>query len=115
MTCEDECREYVAKLEEKAKTLVGTWVRDKPGEDYESVYFVTDYYVSESLNDVILTALYISGTAGICPIEERDIYMSEFTEYYRKYPASKGKKIWLEKRKLMDDLFLGPGAKVRRC
>lgn len=111
MTYEDECREYVAKLEEKAKTLIGTWVRDKPGEDYESVYFVTDYYVSESLSDVILTALYIPKSDRVCPIVETDIYMSEFSEYYRTCPASKGKKIWLEMRKLMDDLFLGSGAK----
>lgn len=111
MTYEDECREYVAKLEEKAKTLVGTWVRDKPGEDYESVYFVTDYYVSESLSDVILTALYIPRSDRVCPIIETDIYMSEFSEYYRTCPASKGKKIWLKMRELMDDLFLGPGAK----
>lgn len=115
MTCEDEIREYVAKLEEKAKTLLGTWIRDKSDDGYEGVYFVIDYYVSESLNDVILTALYIPRSEGVRPIEERDIYMSEFSEYYRKCPASNGRKVWLETRKLMDDLFLGPGVKVRRC
>lgn len=115
MTCEDECREYVAKLEEKAKTLIGTWVCEKSDDIYESVCFVTDYYVSEFLNDVILTAYYIPRTGRVRPIDEKDIYMSEFSEYFRKCPASKGRKIWLEMRKLMDDLFLGPGAKVRRC
>ena len=111
MTYEDECREYVAKLEERAKTLVGTWVREKQDDGYESVYFVTDYYVSETLSDVILTAYYIPRTDRVCPIVETDIYMSEFSEYYRKYPASEGKKIWLKMRELMDDMFLGPGVK----
>lgn len=111
MTYEDECREYVAKLEEKAKTLIGTWVRDEPDDCYESVYFVTGYFVSESLTDVILNAYYIPRTDRVCPIVEKAIYMSEFSEYYRTYPASKGKKIWLKMRELMDDLFLGPGEK----
>jgi len=114
MTYEDECREYVEKLEEKAKTLIGTWVCEKY-DGYESVCFVTGYFVSETLSDVILTAYYIPRTDRVCPIAEKSIYMSEFSEYYRKYPASKGKKIWLKMRELMDDLFLGPGAKVRRC
>lgn len=111
MTYEDECREYVAKLEEKAKTLIGTWVRDKPGDGYESVYFIRGYFVSESLTDVVLTAFYIPRIDRVCPIVDKVIYMSEFSEYYRTYPASEGKKIWLKMRKLMDDLFLGPGAK----
>ena len=111
MTYEDECREYVAKLEERAKTLIGTWVRDEPDDGYESVYFVIGYYVSESLNDVVLTAYYIPKTDRVCPIVETDIYMSEFSEFYRTCPASEGKKIWLKMRKLMDDLFLGSGAK----
>lgn len=111
MTYEDECREYVAKLEEKAKTLIGTWVREKQDDGYESVYFVRGYYVSDSLSDVVLTAFYIPMTDRVCPIVETDIYMSEFSEYYRTCPASKGKKIWLKMRELMDDLFLGPGAK----
>lgn len=115
MTYEDECGEYVAKLEKMAKALIGTWVRDKSDDDCEGVYFITDYYTWESLCDVILTALYIPGSDRACPIEEKVIYMSDFSEYYRKCPASKGKKNWLEMRKLMDDLFLGPGAKVRRC
>lgn len=111
MTYGDECGGYVAKLEERARTLIGTWVRDESDEDYESVYFVTDYCVLESLGDVVLTVFYIPRTDRVCPIVEEIIYMSEFSEYYRTCPASEGKEIWLKMRKLMDDMFLGPGAK----
>lgn len=112
MTYEDECREYVAKLESKAKELVGTYIREK---DYESVYFVKDYYISETLVDVLLDCYYLPQIG--CDYEtvpkSEEIYMSEFNEYYKTFPRAKGERIWKTIRDGLDNLFLCSGKEAK--
>lgn len=100
---DEENKEYLDKLEAKAKELVGTYVCEK---DYDSVYFVKDYYISETLVDVLLDCYYLPQIDYETVPKTEEINMSEFKEYYKTYPRVKGEKIWKVMRDRLDDLFL---------
>ena len=104
MTLEEENQKYLAELEEKAKALVGTWVADLIDGSY---YFVYDYYVSDSMCDVVLNCFYIPYLDCPCTPKEDEIYMSDFKEYYKKGSKKEGEKRWKNLRGLLDNLLLG--------
>jgi hypothetical protein len=94
------------KLMEKAKELIGSWIRDKSIDD--KYFYAYDYYESDRHDDdVMLFCVSISPGDDISHplIMEEEIWMSEFKEYYRKVSATKCIKMWEQIKKHYDKLF----------
>ena len=94
----------INQLKERAKSYIGRWIEDKT--DPDCLLFPYDLLVVDK--DVILMCYDIpAGTIrNPATIEDTDIYMSEFSEFYRLSKRS-GKKAWANIRAFYDKMFTG--------
>ena len=89
-------------LKEKAKSLIGVWIEDKDNENR----LLYPYDMMTLDGDIILMCYDIPAGDPSNPatIEDADIYMSEYKEFYRKSRRS-GKKAWMKVRAFYDKVF----------
>lgn len=98
------------KLMKKAQELIGSWIYDKT--DKKEYLYAYDCYDWCCEDDVKLCCVAInSEDAIIFPyVMEKEIWMSEFDEYYRKISDAKCIKAWEKIKAYYDKMFKG-GAK----
>ena len=98
--------EHTARLEEKAKSLIGVWIEDKTDPDFSNADILYPYDYMRFDNDVILMcySIPIGDLSAGSEIKDVDVYMSEYSEFYRKSRRS-GKKAWLKARAFYDKVF----------
>ena len=95
------------ELMQKAQELVGSWIYDKTNKnEYLYAYDCDDWCCED---DVKLYCIAInSEDAIISPyVMEKEIWMSEFDEYYRKVSDAKCIKAWEKIKKHYDKMFKG--------
>ena len=80
---EDIITDHVKELQDKAKELMGCWIEDKDNENR----LLYPYDMMTLDGDVILMCYDIpaGNLSDPATIEDSDIYMSEYREFYRKY------------------------------
>lgn len=95
------------KLMKKAQDLIGFWVYDKTIKgEYLYAYDCYDWCCKD---DVKLCCVAINSENVIIPpyIMEKEIWMSEFDEYYRKVSDAKCIREWEKIKKHYDKVFKG--------
>lgn len=94
------------KLKQKAQELIGSWIYDKTNKD--EYYYAFEYYDWCADTDVVLCCIAINSEDAISPhVMEKEIWMSEFDEYYRKVSDAKCIKAWEKIKKHYDKIFKG--------
>lgn len=93
------------KLMQKAQELIGSWIYDKSNKS--EYLYAYDYYNWCRDDDVQLCCVAINSedALNIPYITEKDIWMSEFDEYYRKVSDAKCIKAWEKIKKHYDKMF----------
>lgn len=101
---EDIVTDHVKELQDKAKELIGCWIEDK--DDKNRLLYPYDMMTLDG--DVILMCydIPVGNLSDPATIEDSDIYMSEYREFYRKSKRS-GKKAWMRLREHLDKIFMG--------
>ena len=94
------------ELYEKAQSLIGKWIYDKDNPT-EYLYACDCFKSKLSDDDVVLECIALrDGDGGYQPyITDKDVWMSEFKEFYRMVKGNKGIKTWENIKKQYDKIF----------
>ena len=93
------------ELYEKAQSLIGRWIYDKEREcELLFPYHCYKSYLND--DDVVLECIAIDpNTIDHPTIRDKDVWMSEFKEFYRMVKGNKGIKTWEKIKEQYDGIF----------
>ena len=95
------------ELIEKARSLVGKWIYDKTSPN--EYLYAYDYCNYDSMGDTVLECIAVCDPDnGYDPyVTEKDVWMSEFKEFYRMVKGNKGIRTWERIKEHYDNKFKG--------